>query len=141
MANESHVRFCVYEFGDDPSVVTELTGLEPSKSYSTGEPVPNHPTALRRHGAWELYSPLPLSADVEDHLEALLKLLEANAESVRRAQVKFDAGISCAIYYHGGCNEGFHLSEALVERTAKLGLSLDFDMYFLGDSNPANGEI
>lgn len=74
-------------------------------------------------------------------LSPLLRLLEAHVESVRKAQVKFDLRISCAIYCDEGCNQGFHLSEVLVERTAKLGLSIDFDMYFLGDGAPTSSEI
>ena len=140
MANKSHIRFCVYDFGDDPSVVTEAIGLEPTKSFSKGDPFPNQPSSFRQRSAWELQSPLPLLAEAEVQLEALLTILESNIESVRQAKEKFDAGICCAIYYYEGCDQGFHLSEAIVERIAALGLSIDFDLYFLGDDVSNNGE-
>ncbi len=134
MKNESHVGFCVYEFGNDPSVVTNLISFTPTKSWLAGDPIFNHPTATWRNAKWELGSPLPLESDIEDHIEALLSVLEENVEGVSKAIEYFSAEIRCAIYYHeNGCNQGFNLSESVIMRIAKLGLSIDFDLYFLGN--------
>lgn len=143
MENKSHIGFCVYEFGNDPSVVTELISFAPTKSCLAGDPMPNHPTATWLKSKWEFESPLPLKAPVEDHIEALLSLLEENAEGVSKVMERYAAEIRCAIYYYEeGCNHGFNLSESVIARVANLGLSIDFDLYFLGeDQVSTNGEI
>lgn len=136
MKNESHVGFCVYEFGNDPSVVTNLICLAPTKSWLVGDPIFNHPTATRSNTKWEFESPLPLESDVEDHIEALLSVLEENVEGVSKAVEHFSAEIRCTIYYYeNSCNQGFNLSENVIARIAKLGLSIDFDLYFLGNES------
>ncbi len=141
MVNKSHIRFCVYDFGDDPSVVTKSIGLEPTKSFSKGQSIPNQQNAFWHRSAWELQSPLPLSDEIEAHLGALLTVLESNIESVRKAKEIFEAGISCAIYYHEGFNQGILLPEAMVRRIAKLGLSIDFDLYFLAEDISNDNKI
>jgi hypothetical protein len=143
MATNSHVGFCVYEFGDDPSVVTELINIAPTESWPAGERIHNHPSATWRKAKWELKSPLPLEMPVEDHLTALLPLLEGKAEDVSKVIERHEAEIRCAVYYHEEhCNQGFHLGENVVARMAKLGLSIDFDLYFLGgDDVPASDEV
>jgi hypothetical protein len=123
----------VYDFGDDPSIVTKRIGLEPTKSFVKGDSFPNHSKSRRQHSIWEIQSPLPLSVDVEEHIEALLSFLESNIEAVQKAKENFEVGVSCAVYYHEGCNQGFYLTESIIERLAKLNLSIDFDLYFLGD--------
>jgi hypothetical protein len=77
-------------------------------------------------------SQLPLSACVEDHLEALLSALEPHSVRIREAARRFSVGISCAIYFHS-VNPGFHISNALARRVAAIGLGLDFDLYCLGE--------
>ena len=125
MRQEAHIRFCVFEFGDDPSIVTKTIGLEPTKIFVKG--------ARYKISKWEIQSLLPLSADTEEHIESLLSFLEKNIKAVKLAKEKFEAGILCAIYYYEGCNEGFHLSETIIDRLAKMNLSIDFDLYFLGN--------
>ena len=140
MRQEAHIRFCVFDFGDDPSVVTKTLGIEPTKAFAKGDMFPNHPKNFRQNSIWELRSPLPLSADAEEHIESLLSILESKIEIVQTAKENFDAGISCAIYYRNGCNQGFHLSEFIIARIAKMSLSIDFDLYFLGEDESENDE-
>jgi hypothetical protein len=113
MKTESHVGFGVYEFGNDPSIVTGLVGFAPTKSWLTGEPWPNYPKATRRNAGWEFQSPLPLEAHVEEHIEALLRILEVHAQGVRKAIEQYEAEIQCAIYYYEEhCNQGFQFVRA-----------------------------
>lgn len=133
-ADESHVFLAVIDFGDDPSVVTSLLGLSPTSAWLTGDPLPNHSTAKRNHSRWTFQSPLPLHA----HVEALLPLLEPYSASIRECAARFPTELRCAIYYYRDFTLGIHLSESALQRITALGVSLDFDLYFLGDDADSN---
>lgn len=134
--NQSHVFLKILDFGDDPSVVTKRLGLSPTSVWRRGDPLPSHPTATRNHSRWSLYSPLPLDSDVEKHLKALLPLLEAHADDLRVCATVFSVELCCAIYYEH-TTAGIHLSADLLRRITTLGIPLDVDLYFLGDSSRA----
>jgi len=63
-------------FGEDPSVVTEALGIEPSRSGRVGEPYRNAANRLTtrviRESFWELDSDAGHRATVEEHLSTLL---------------------------------------------------------------------
>ena len=134
-ADRTHVRFGVFDFGPDAAAVTAALGLEPSHAWGVGDPLPNRPGGRRQDARWEIVSPLPNSAPLEDQIDALLDRLEAHREAVARAREQFAAGILCAVYteHH---NPGLHLTEAALSRIAALGLSFDFDLYCLGSEQP-----
>ena len=129
--DRTHVRFGVFDFGPDAAVVTSMLGLQPTKAWNVGDPLPGRPDRARTHSRWEIASPLPTSAALEDQLDALLDYLEAHREAVTRAREQFGVGILCAVYTEHP-NPGLHLTEATLSRLSSLGLSFDFDLYCLG---------
>ena len=132
MPDDSRTYLDIFAFGNDPAVVTNLTGLEPTQAYAEGDlhALPDGCQIPRRESAWRLESPLPRTAHVDDQIEALLGLIEPHADAVREAAARFEAGICCAIYY-ADFTPGIHLNEHVVQRIGALGLSVDFDLYFL----------
>ena len=130
--DKAHVAFCVFGFGDNPSVVTELMGVEPTEVWAKGDPTTGHPAVARNHSRWVLKSPLDLERDVEDHIEALLSILERRSAAVFKVAERFDTQITCAVYY-ADFTPGIHLSEDLIRRVAALGLCIDLDLFFFGE--------
>jgi hypothetical protein len=100
-----------------------------------GHPNPKFPKMLSRANAWFLKSSLPISSPVEEHLEALLLVLESRAKAIATLLNVYqaEAGLNCAIYYEN-FTPGIHLSRSITRRTAALGLYVDLDLYFLGHS-------
>ncbi len=131
-ADESHVCLWVSDFGDDPGVVTEALGIAPTSAWAEGDPLPGGPAIRRTSSVWMLQSPLPLQAHVDDHIEALIPLLEPLKERIRDCAGRFSTGIGCAIYYYQDFTPGIHFSQEAVQRIAALGLDIDLDLYFLG---------
>lgn len=132
-SDKTHVYLWVTNFGQDAAVVTELIGLEPSYIEIPGQPRP-HPSKMvgRRH-CWELHSPLPLTAHIDDHFDALLHLLEPHAAAISNVSTVFKAGINAAVYYYKDFQPGIHLSAHAVKVLAAMNLSVDFDLYFIGE--------
>jgi hypothetical protein len=130
---EIHVFLGIFQFGDDPQVVTDLLGVAPTKAWAPGAAMPGK--AGERggrwpHGRWVLVSPGGRQASVEEQLLSLLPLLEERPDALAEAKRRYEVGLMCAAYYHE-VNPGFHLDVELLRRVAALGLDLDFDLYCL----------
>jgi hypothetical protein len=135
MEHDAHVFFAVVEFGQDAGVVTKLAGFEPTEAWVVGQPMRKRPDLTHRHSRWTFKSPLPLTAPVEEHLDALVSALESHAAGIRAVLSRFPAEIGCAIYFRT-FTPRIHLPQQLLARVTALGLHLDFDFYFLGEDEP-----
>lgn len=132
----SRVRVYFGVFGDwpDAAEVSAVIGREPSRFKAAGTPIGRRGSARRKRSAWQIESGLPESADFEAQLAALLDLLEPYRNGVLEARERYSAGIQCAAYWRT-VSTGMHLSREVIARTAELGLSIDLDMYCLGEES------
>jgi hypothetical protein len=134
--DRTHVSFVVFEVGNDLQAVTKLMDIAPTDAWRVGDPVPDQPTTTRNHSQWTLASGCGLEAPVEDHLHALLTILEERRQRIREVALRYAVELQCAIYYEED-TPGIHLSEDVVRRVAALGLAIDLDLYFVGGENAA----
>lgn len=132
-SDETRVYFGVFNFEGIPDVVSKAAGIESNRQWIKGEAYGDK-GGVRTHSRWELASPAAPDASFETQLNALLDLLEKHAESIRAVAVSFEAGVNVAAYFRESFNPGFHASASTLKRLADLGLSLDFDLYFLNES-------
>lgn len=128
---ETGTYFGVFEFGNDPSIVTKIMGIAPSRSWVKGASIPGKSKGVRTHSRWELKSP-DTTSDFNEQIKALLILLEGYRTQILNIKQKFKAGICCYGYYDEEYNPELHLSENTIQQLANFGLSVDFDIYFLG---------
>jgi hypothetical protein len=136
-APQHHVYFAVFDFGDDPGVVTRAMGVEPTKAWAKGEPIAGSRKGRQTHNRWVLQSALPLAEPIEAHFEDLLPQLECRREAVADVRTRFEARLAVAAYWYE-VNPGFCLSASVIQRVAALGLEVDFDMYCLGGAGDAS---
>ncbi|MHA7837914.1 MAG: DUF4279 domain-containing protein [bacterium] len=125
--------FGVFNFEGTPEVVTKAAGIAPTRQWVKGDSYGDK-GGIRTHSRWELASPAAPDASFETQLDALVDLLEKHAESIRAVAASFDSGVNVAAYFRESFNPGFHASAPMLKRLADLGLSLDFDLYFLNES-------
>ena len=90
-----------------------------------------------KRNLWRLLSPIPRGDSfLQDHVDALLAILEKSASTLVDLGANCEIGISCVGYYFGS-NPGLHLSASLIQRLAALRLSVDFDLYnYAGEEAP-----
>ena len=133
---EDQVTVCLYfdGYGDDPAVVTETIGIEPTRSYKNGDELPlkSGGTWNSHRTSWRLYSPLPKTASAEDHDLALLDRLEPHAERVRRASELYNGAVQIGLLSKDRVF-GFDLGRDEVRRLAALGLGLTTDLYLFAN--------
>lgn len=102
--------------------VTSQLAIEPSEARVAGDKLSSGRVVKKNR--WEVRSPLPRGEHlIQEYLEALLPLLEAQLPAVKRLAESCFVGINCVGYYYGS-NPGLHLSAPLIARLATLGLSV-----------------
>jgi hypothetical protein len=107
--------------------ITAMVGRTPTRSWRKGEPGERNPS--RPDSGWCLHGPLPISnLRIDEHVEALLPILEERSSAIRQLGQRFDTYLVCVGNYSKS-SPGFFLSSAIVERIGALGLSLDCDLY------------
>lgn len=121
----------------DPGAVTELTGIEPDRSWRRGDPKPRTRTPYP-DGAWLLESGLGPSDEFHDHLAALIGRLRpgwaAFVDLGRRHDANVDVVIECLEAQGPLVQVLPDVASALSELNATLG----FDIYAL--AQPAESE-
>jgi tetrahydromethanopterin S-methyltransferase subunit B len=138
---ETYAYFSISGFDCNHTEISNFLGLEPTKAGNKGEifSLPKRPEIKlkRRHSVWTLYSPKPKSEIfLNNHIEALLEVIEPKQVLIKELTTRYDVGIQCAGFYNN-VNPGFHLSNAIIKRVAELNLWIDFDLYCFceGDSD------
>lgn len=133
MKTRTIVYFGVFDFGDDPNVVSTLMRLPPTQSWVKGEPSDaRFPQARHTHSRWALSSGLGEDAPVEAHFDALLTKLESRGTEIGIVVQKFPVHIGVAQYIYE-MNPQFHIESDILRRFANLGVRLSFDQYCLGE--------
>ncbi len=128
-----YVYFWVTSTDLAPNEVSGILGLEPSQTRTLGVQIAESRRA--RNHEWKLNGPVERGDGfIQDHLEALVAVLESKPRELGLLRGRAELGINCVGYYYGA-NPGLHLSAALVKRVADLGLSIDFDLYNYAEEN------
>jgi hypothetical protein len=134
MASIGRVRASLRVLGDslEPEEVSALLGRPPTRERRKGDKIPGkqggNSEAVEPTGAWILDSPLSETAEVEDHLEALLGTLSNDMDEWRSLTDGASASILCSVFL-GQYNEGFELSPRAAQNLADRGLVIAFDIY------------
>jgi hypothetical protein len=126
--NKCYAYFTVV--GDfDPKFITECVGVSPSDAWGRGD---LHPRtgAERKFSRWSLRSRLEDKRPLEAHVSDVLDQLDANPTAFKEVSVRQGGGMQLVAYFHT-FYPGVHFEQAVVQRLANYGLSVDCDFYYL----------
>lgn len=137
--NATRLSFVVTGFGDDPSIVTDLLKLEPTRVWRRGEPIPGRRSPPVAQEVWAVESLISTEESVAAHFDWLLSELERCLVGAREVASRFEAHFS--LYHHcSSFNTSFELPATLIRRAAAIGVGIEFDMYFMPADEPPTGE-
>lgn len=132
MKTRTRVYFGVFDFGDEPDVVSAVMQMAPTEAWTKGQAYDaRFPAARRTHSRWALSSGLGEEAPVEAHFDALLTKLETKRHEVGAVAQRFPVSVVVVQYFYEA-NPQFNIDSAIVRRFAELGFSIYFDQYCLG---------
>ena len=107
-------------------------GLESTNQWSEGDLNPRNKLP-RKFMNWNLESGLDDTHDIDEHISALILVLAPLKSILLVLGEKYDLCIQCVGYYPVS-GHGIHLDKAIVKKAADLGLSFDYDFYYIDDN-------
>lgn len=129
--DSARATLAVYGQDLDPAKITVVAGVEPSHAHRKGDRISPRTDAVRNQGAWLLRIAVEKPKEPEEALIELLDSLPSDGvfwtNLIEVYEVRLSIGLSLQEW-----NRGFTLSADIVRRVAVLGISLDFDIYFVG---------
>jgi hypothetical protein len=117
-------------FGDSlqPSEITALLEVEPTKSGRKGEPAFSPLRQPLRSSVWILDSPLADHLPLQDHFRWLLDALEPKQEQLAEITKRYEADFFCGFSSANGQGACI-LDPELLSRLAMLGVEVVLDLY------------
>ncbi|MFX0206720.1 MAG: DUF4279 domain-containing protein [Candidatus Hodarchaeota archaeon] len=139
-AGKTFVYLEASDFEGDPIEITQVIGIEPTKNWKKGIPAAPNSIYTCRQSGWRLYSSLPLSEPLEEHLDNLLAKLETRTEAIKNAVHKFSLGIQVVDQAHH--MQKIRLFNEMLSRIYNRGLFVEFAHhhipYELDEKNEVN---
>jgi hypothetical protein len=129
-SNRIHAYFSIWCANCDPAAVTARTTLQPTKTWRTGDVRYLATGRLHEDSGWRLDGTCPSTDAIEPHVVGLLDELERSAVGWDDVCAEGIRLISVVVY----ANEyipALYLSAEVLKRIARLGASLDVDLYDL----------
>lgn len=111
--------------------------LQPTRARDVGAPVgPRSPSKLNLRTVWSLDADLPGDAPLEDHIEAILALMESRRDEIVSLKRFCSVDVFCYFASDNG-QGGIELEATLMRRLSDLGADLLLDLYLSDDENSA----
>jgi hypothetical protein len=116
-------------FGEDldPDRLTRELGVEPTRSYRSGDAVSARSNARRTQGMWQLKSLLPEDRPIEDHITGLLEMLPAELGVWEQATRDLRKDLFCGVLITSQVS-GLSVGLTAIEQLAARGLCLELDL-------------
>lgn len=137
MRNEIYLDFVIADFEDiTHEEITQRLGMNPRKVYVKG--AKKHPDskseALIKRNRWVFGSSLDKHLTFEEHLNAMLDLLEPKIALLKPLCEKYNCFFSCAVFIDTDdsvSTPSLYLDWRYNKLTRELKLDFDFDLYCL----------
>lgn len=129
MTPRAKIRLNLTDFEVDPDEVSRLLGISPDFVCRKGEAILETLRSYPENG-WRLVSSLSASSSVEEHVLNVLDRIEPVAHLLPRLE-RLEVEVSCVVYYYD-YTPVLGLSREVIRRLARLGASLDYDLYDMG---------
>lgn len=137
--NEVRAEFGVFDFDCPHAEISAVLGLEPDSVQVKGDVESIGPAGHKvarpvKRNAWLVASPAAIDQPPEMHLRQLVDKLRPASARIREIASKYYVEISLVVY-SPDANLGIHIEGELLAMIAGLGVSLDVDVYQLGQAS------
>lgn len=126
---EVAVALTVTDFQEHPSKITEILGVQPSKSWLKGDLINERTTIRYKQNGWKITPPLLDNNSLSTNINTLFNVIEpfmGNFNKLPYCVVE----ISCCIYVYEYMPEIF-VEPYLVKKISEINAGLDIDIIWL----------
>ncbi len=134
MEYQASAAFTLAAVDLDPGHVTAVTGVQPSKTWRTGDLIDPRTPLRYTHNGWRVDS--KISADLDEQIRDVYSRLQPAWAQFEELGERYYAEISCVLYIYGGARPPMHFDREIVERAAQLHAAIDIDLYVLPRGRP-----
>jgi hypothetical protein len=128
MTEETIVRLKIVSIHRTPETVTEVLGLQCDRFWHCGDTRADT-IIIEKNNGWVLHSGLPKTAPLEEHIEAILRILTPFKEKIKSLSCTDTVELSCVLY--ASHPPALSFGHSTINRLAELGASLDIDLYVM----------
>jgi hypothetical protein len=116
----------------DPDIITQATGVVPTKIYRVGDPVSTRASLKHTVNSWIIRSGATPTWNLADVLAPLVDGIKPQRDILNtlKAEFDFESEFSCVVEVRGE-TPGCVLSSATLADIASFGADLDIDIYLL----------
>lgn len=129
--SEIYAYFQLVGMEFDPDDITAKVGIKPTEIWRIGDLITSRGTRRHKQNGWSVYSQVENSIHLEDYIKSVLEQLQPGWQSLVELCKRYDAEISCVIYYRSGSVPAIHFDKYLVEMAHQLNAEIDVDFYVL----------
>ena len=129
MTDREYAYFAVTGQGNSGEI-TDRLGWKPSQEWSEGDQRPRG--GNYQFMRWRLDTGLTDAATVSQHIESVVLTVQTRADKIRRLAPDYKASI-VAVGYYPASGHSLIIEREWVQTAAHLGLSFEFDFYFVSD--------
>lgn len=134
LVDESQVSLGVYGDDLDPDELSERLGAQPTRAHRKGE-LHGRRSLPWKKGAWILTERGTAPVGPDELIHRLLDRLPDDAALWAELGARFKMRLGVGVFLEAW-NRGFTLGPRTLERVARLGLELDFDIYWTVEDEP-----
>ncbi|MDB9510391.1 DUF4279 domain-containing protein [Kamptonema animale CS-326] len=131
MESEIYAYFQLIGMEFDPDEITTKLGIKPTEIWRSGDLITSRGTRRHKQNGWSVYSQVEKSIYLEDYIKSVLEQLQPGWLPLVELCKRYDAEISCVIYYRSGSVPAIHFDKYLVEMAHQLNAEIDVDFYVL----------
>lgn len=123
-------RLIIADFECPPEEITEILGINPTKTWLKGQPVTPKAKNTRKENAWELLIDFsPENNTVDAQVESLLSIITPNIEKFANLPSNVDIILSCVIFTRPDGFPVIGFSKKLIKILALINADIDIDLY------------
>ncbi len=123
---EITVALTVTDFQEHPSKVTEILGIQPSKSWLKGDLINKATIIYYKQNGWKITPPLLKESSLSANINVLFSFIEPFMENFKKLPYCI-VEISCCIYTYDSIPEIF-IEPCLVKKMSEINAGLDIDI-------------
>lgn len=132
MSGPREVKLVFRFVGDGvlPETITTRLGLTPVEAHAKGEPRTGNVPQVWHSGYWAIQSPVDSAAPLEQHLEAILGVIEPLGQRIAALRAPdITPSLFSGVFLGPDATAALVLSPELMGRIARLQLRLEVHLY------------
>ena len=122
----------IHDFECSPIDLTREIGLEATKSWQKGDPVPNS-KIKRKQNTWQYGFETESISDLELKKKSLLEIILRHQDDLSPITRAYPSELSVVMYLYEIINPGIFFEKEYLSVLSSLEIGINIDIYFLGD--------